>query len=66
MTGGNARPKAGCWFDVQKQPMHNSSGGPLAKKPHLEARFEGYQDSRQSSGCCIFMFVMICSNEDFS
>ena len=33
-----------------KWPVHDSSGGPLAKRFHLETRIESHQGSRKSSG----------------
>ena len=50
MRGGKARPKASFWFDVQEQPVADSSHGPLAQKPHLQTIFENCQDNRVSSG----------------
>ena len=42
--------KARFYFNVQKLPGPDSSGGPLVKKPHLETRIESHQDSKKSSG----------------
>ena len=36
--------KAGLRFNVQKQPVTESSSGPLAEKPHLDTRTESNTD----------------------
>ena len=50
MIGGKARPKGGFHLDVLNQPVPDSRGWSLAKKPHLKIRIRRCQDSRKSSG----------------
>ena len=38
-------------FNVQKWPVSDSSGGPMARNLHFEITIEGLQDSRKSSDC---------------
>ena len=42
------KPGFGLMFKIM--PLPDSSGGPLAKKPHLETRIGNHQESRKSSG----------------
>ena len=50
MRGARAKPKAGFQFDLQKQPVLESSGASLMKKPHLNREPDGYQGGRKSAG----------------
>ena len=50
MRGGKARPKAGFQFNVQKQPVPESSWGSLAKNPCLDTSTQILHGGRKSSG----------------
>ena len=53
MRGARAKPKAGFWFNVQKQFVLESSGASLAKKPHLNIGIESHQGWEGVSWGCI-------------
>ena len=50
MRDARAKPKAGFWFNVQKQPVLESGGASLAKKPHLVNKPDIHQGGRKSAG----------------
>ena len=46
----STKPKSSFQFNVQKQPMPDSRGASLAKKPHLDTNPDSHQGSRKSPG----------------
>ena len=50
MRDARAKPKAGFQFIVKKQPMLESCGACLVKKPHLDTGTESYQGGQKSAG----------------
>ena len=50
VRGGRTRPRVGFQFNVQKQPVVESSRHSLEKKPHSDTRTESHQSDNKSSG----------------
>ena len=50
VRGERAKPWVVLWFNVQKWPVSESDGASLAKKPHIDPKFDGHQCDRKSSG----------------